>query len=529
MASIPSEHSVSGSSAAANRSARKASALEGPLSPFSQLLASTAATLRVAAQQTPPPPAAPPATKSPAAAHEPAAPAAAARQDENEQQSDDEPVKTDETPARPADAEAGPSSTVSDQQPTVDDEGTSEPSQDGEPDDEESQSELVTGQGTASPTPAQPIVVLDVDVAAKTALVPELAADADGDGNQADPSAQTLAADAEEAVSVASGDEAELELLEQAAGRRLTPQETTRKSASSTAELAAANQERRAGKHRGEPVDQDVRGDRPANAGGDERPTEKVSDPQLTLLDDQAPLETRDVPVRRGAAEQVKVKLEPSATTAATTSVASPTSEMTATTSRASAAASEADAPRTTEAAPIGGGTANSRLPEQLLARGTRRTPETTELNPAEQNRFVQRVARAIDAARQRDGEVRLRLSPPELGSLRLEVRMQHGALTARLEAETPAARALLIDGLPALRDRLADQGIRIDQFDVDLLDRRDQPAPDHGDQQAQQESAPHRQAAALRRNDAARSEEVESQPLSQPLAGRNQQINIIV
>jgi flagellar hook-length control protein FliK len=86
--------------------------------------------------------------------------------------------------------------------------------------------------------------------------------------------------------------------------------------------------------------------------------------------------------------------------------------------------------------------------------------------------RFVSRVEGAVRAAHQRDGRVQVRLSPPELGALRIELTIQNGVMSARLEAETPAARNLLLDNLPALRDRLAQQDVRIDQFDVDV--RRD-------------------------------------------------------
>ncbi|MDP7016073.1 MAG: flagellar hook-length control protein FliK [Pirellulaceae bacterium] len=91
---------------------------------------------------------------------------------------------------------------------------------------------------------------------------------------------------------------------------------------------------------------------------------------------------------------------------------------------------------------------------------------------PPDTARFVTRVARAFQAAQARGGEVRLRLHPPELGALRLEVKMEGNSLTARIEAETSAARTALLDNLGALRERLAEQGVRIDQFDVDLLDR---------------------------------------------------------
>ena len=43
---------------------------------------------------------------------------------------------------------------------------------------------------------------------------------------------------------------------------------------------------------------------------------------------------------------------------------------------------------------------------------------------------------------------------------------------TARVEAETATARNLLLDNLGALRERLAQQDIKVDQFNVDLTDR---------------------------------------------------------
>jgi flagellar hook-length control protein FliK len=84
----------------------------------------------------------------------------------------------------------------------------------------------------------------------------------------------------------------------------------------------------------------------------------------------------------------------------------------------------------------------------------------------------VQRVARAFQAADDEGGQIRLRLSPPELGAMKLEITVHGGAMTAHVETETSAARNMLLDNLPALRQRLADQNIKITQFDVDLKDQ---------------------------------------------------------
>jgi flagellar hook-length control protein FliK len=112
--------------------------------------------------------------------------------------------------------------------------------------------------------------------------------------------------------------------------------------------------------------------------------------------------------------------------------------------------------------------------------------------------RLLGRVARAFERSQHRDGEIRLRLSPPELGSLTLQVQLVEGGLVARLETETAAAQAALIDNLPALRERLADQGMRIERFDVDLMQRQpggmpDRPAEQRRDLIPVRPSAPER------------------------------------
>jgi len=83
--------------------------------------------------------------------------------------------------------------------------------------------------------------------------------------------------------------------------------------------------------------------------------------------------------------------------------------------------------------------------------------------------RFVDRVAKAFQSNASSDGSIRMRLSPPELGSLKMEIRIDQGQMTAKVEAETPEARSMLLDNLPALRDRLDQQDVKITRFDVTL------------------------------------------------------------
>lgn len=133
------------------------------------------------------------------------------------------------------------------------------------------------------------------------------------------------------------------------------------------------------------------------------------------------------------------------------------------------------------------------RLPQHLLARGTARSGSGgAPVTNAEQMRLIQRVAKSFQAAHNGDGELRLRLSPPELGALKLEIKLQSGVMTARVEAETSTAKSIILENLPVLKERLAEQGIQVEKFDVDLMDRQPQ--------QGQPESSPDRQQSSSSR-----------------------------
>ncbi len=146
------------------------------------------------------------------------------------------------------------------------------------------------------------------------------------------------------------------------------------------------------------------------------------------------------------------------------------------------------------------------------LGRALRATPDlssnsrpgaTNEAPQVDPTRFVGRVAKAFHTANERGGTLQLRLSPPELGSLKLQLTVKDGALSAKLEADNSIARKLLLDHLPALRDRLAEQNIRVDRFDVDVRQENSggQANPRGSDQnsyhrqQQQQQTEPRRTA----------------------------------
>jgi flagellar hook-length control protein FliK len=117
---------------------------------------------------------------------------------------------------------------------------------------------------------------------------------------------------------------------------------------------------------------------------------------------------------------------------------------------------------------------------------GSKTTAPNTNLNEVDRVRFVQRVTRAVMSAAERGGDIRLRLSPPELGSIKLEVIVREGVMNARLETQTEAAKSILLDNLQALRERLAQQDIKIDRFDVDVQSGFSGSLPDRASEQQQ-------------------------------------------
>lgn len=148
--------------------------------------------------------------------------------------------------------------------------------------------------------------------------------------------------------------------------------------------------------------------------------------------------------------------------------------------SATAAAASESNAAINAPSAVAGAG--NTRTDSGATATEARATDSgrtadgaLSNLDAADRARFVQRVSQAFRAANERGGHVRLRLHPPELGSLRVELKITDGVMSARMEAESAAARDLLAEHLPVLRQRLADHGIRVERFELDLMGQNGQ------------------------------------------------------
>lgn len=101
--------------------------------------------------------------------------------------------------------------------------------------------------------------------------------------------------------------------------------------------------------------------------------------------------------------------------------------------------------------------------------------------------KLIQRVSKAFHHLGPDGGTVRLRLAPAELGSVRVEMRIQQRSVQARVVAETEAASNALREHLPELRQRLESQGLQIERLDVETeTSDRDSSSHRHGNDERQ-------------------------------------------
>ena len=75
--------------------------------------------------------------------------------------------------------------------------------------------------------------------------------------------------------------------------------------------------------------------------------------------------------------------------------------------------------------------------------------------------------------------EMRISLRPPELGGVLVRLTMENDQLRAELQVETPAVRQAVDSLQQRLRTTLAEEGITLQQFEVDV--RQDRPSGGHG------------------------------------------------
>jgi flagellar hook-length control protein FliK len=152
--------------------------------------------------------------------------------------------------------------------------------------------------------------------------------------------------------------------------------------------------------------------------------------------------------------------------TASPTVVAMDVNSSTRSVAQSTSSASRVEQPLPTGAIASANGTASS---IQTPGRPSSSAPASSgsRLSQHQETKLVQRVLRGMEQLADGGGQVRLRLHPPELGSLQMSLRIEGNTIFAEMQVETTTARDALMKNLPALKERLSEQGMQIEQFDV--------------------------------------------------------------
>lgn len=109
-----------------------------------------------------------------------------------------------------------------------------------------------------------------------------------------------------------------------------------------------------------------------------------------------------------------------------------------------------------------------NRVRPEAAAKSTKAKPNT-RAETVSRVKLIQRVSKAFQHLGADGGVVRLRLAPGDLGTVRVEVKVQNRNVQARVVAETEAASASLRESLPELRTRLESFGLQVEKIEVEV------------------------------------------------------------
>lgn len=115
----------------------------------------------------------------------------------------------------------------------------------------------------------------------------------------------------------------------------------------------------------------------------------------------------------------------------------------------------------------------------QTLASVT--TPET-DADPINAARLTRGLQSALQ---QPGGTVTLRLTPPELGTVRIQLQLSSGSVSASFHAEGASARSMLTQQLSQLRTALESQGLNVERLNVQPMQQTNQSSLQQQNQQS--------------------------------------------
>ncbi len=127
------------------------------------------------------------------------------------------------------------------------------------------------------------------------------------------------------------------------------------------------------------------------------------------------------------------------------------------------------------QAQPAGGAVPASLNQAQPLPQMTATVQLPSGQQVAEGQIFDQVVTHVSGSFNGASGRMVLRLQPAELGALKLELLVEGDRIRANLQAQNQQVQEVLERNLPQLRSALAEQGLKIDQFNVDVNHRHNQ------------------------------------------------------
>ncbi len=132
-----------------------------------------------------------------------------------------------------------------------------------------------------------------------------------------------------------------------------------------------------------------------------------------------------------------------------------------------------------------------SSLSPKAMQDAVKSTTAPTLLN-LESPEFPHRLAGYLQQAAETGQSLKIRLNPPELGTLQIEISRQAGQTIALLEVESVAAKTIILEQIALLRDSLQQQGLKLDQLTVEVNEQFAQSAGQESLQQDQSGNPEH-------------------------------------
>ena len=132
--------------------------------------------------------------------------------------------------------------------------------------------------------------------------------------------------------------------------------------------------------------------------------------------------------------------------------------------------------------------TQTSGVPQSSSTTGTQATaPVGPPVDVKQVEQLVERIVSAVRQSQSTGQQLKIRLSPPELGTLQIEVSLKNGEYSARLEVQNRSAQKVINDNIAQLKEALTKTGVSLDRIDVHInTDSTEDQRSSHSDAQTQ-------------------------------------------